>query len=136
MGLFLSLSADICSCNITKPKGEAKYTPNPFFQFPKNKKMETEILDRLEKIEQFTMLGAKQALTMDDAALLTGLSKSTLYKMVCQKKIPYYKSQGGKFTYFERESLNNWMLNVRVATAEETDQTAATYLATGKMGGN
>jgi excisionase family DNA binding protein len=96
--------------------------------------METEILNRLTKIEQFAMIGVKQALTMDDAVLLTGLSKSTLYKMVCQKKIPYYKSQGGKFTYFEKESLNNWMLSVRVATAEETDQTAATYLVTGKMG--
>jgi excisionase family DNA binding protein len=96
--------------------------------------METEILDKLTKIEQFTMLGVKNALTMDDAALLTGLSKSTIYKMVCRKTIPYYKSQGGKLTYFERESLNKWMLNVRVATTEETDQVAATYLATGKMG--
>lgn len=95
--------------------------------------MEQEVLNRLEKIEQAAVLAAKQALTMDDAAQLTGLSKSTLYKMVSQKKIPYYKSQGGKFTYFEREGLNKWMLNVRVATAEETEQTAATYLATGKM---
>jgi len=56
---------------------------------------------------------------MDDAALLTGLSKSTLYKMVCLRRIPYYKSQSGKLIYFDKESLNNWMLNVRVDTVVE-----------------
>jgi len=94
--------------------------------------MENEIISRLQKIEQAAVLGVKQALTMDDAVMLTGLSKSTLYKMVCQKKIPYYKSQGGKFTYFERESLNKWMLYIKIVTSEETEQNIATYFVTEK----
>lgn len=92
--------------------------------------METEILEKLDRIEQTALLGAKQALSMNDASQLTGLSKSTLYKMVCQKKIPYYKSQGGKFTYFDRDELNKWMLNVRIQTKEEIEIEAETYLAT------
>jgi excisionase family DNA binding protein len=44
---------------------------------------------------------------MNDAALLTGLSKGTLYKMVHFGRIPYYKSQGGKMTYFDRADLDN-----------------------------
>lgn len=93
--------------------------------------METEILEQLNRIEQTALLGAKQALTMSDASQLTGLSKSTLYKMVCLKKIPYYKSQGGKFTYFDRNELNKWMLNVRMSTRDEIESEADTYLATG-----
>jgi excisionase family DNA binding protein len=55
-----------------------------------------------QSIKQFTLLGVKQALTMSDAALLTGLSKSHLYKLVCAKQIPYYKSQDGKQYLLDR----------------------------------
>jgi excisionase family DNA binding protein len=94
--------------------------------------MEEKILDELQQIKQFTLIGAKQALTTSDAALLTGLSKSCLYKMVWAKKIPYYKSQGGKLTYFDKEELNGWMLQHRVKTADELETEAITYTVTGK----
>ena len=63
------------------------------------------ILNELQELKKLTLLGAKKALTMSDAALLTGLSKSHIYKMVCAKQIPYYKSQGGKLTYFDNEDI-------------------------------
>jgi len=44
---------------------------------------------------------------MNDAALLMGLSKETLYKMVHYRRIPFYKSKGGKMTYFDRTDLDN-----------------------------
>jgi excisionase family DNA binding protein len=97
--------------------------------------MEHLILKELEKIKQLTLLGAKQALTMDDAANLTGLSKSHIYKLVCAKRIPYYKGEGGKLTYFDKGELNKWLLQHRVKTADELEQEAATYLVTGKRGG-
>ncbi len=88
-----------------------------------------------KKIKEITLLSAKQALTMNDAALLTGLSKSYLYKLVCEKKIPYYKSQGGKMTYFEKSELNDWMLKNRMQTTDEIEQEAMTYVITGKKKG-
>ncbi|GHT06774.1 hypothetical protein AGMMS49525_15400 [Bacteroidia bacterium] len=95
--------------------------------------MEKTILDELQQIKQLTVLGAKQALTMDDAALLTGLSKSHLYKLVCGKKIPYYKSAGGaKRTYFDKGELTAWLLQHRVKTADELETEAATFVVTGK----
>ncbi|MDR1984046.1 MAG: helix-turn-helix domain-containing protein [Prevotellaceae bacterium] len=97
--------------------------------------MEKEVLSELKEIKQLTLLTAKKALTMSDAALLTGLSKSHIYKLVCSKKVPYYKSQGGKLTYFDKSESEAWQLMHRVATKEETEQAAATYLATGKMKG-
>jgi excisionase family DNA binding protein len=97
--------------------------------------MEKEILNELQELKNLTLLGAKQALTMTDASLLTGLSKSHLYKLVCFKKIPHYKSQGGKLTYFNKDEVNSWMLQHRVKTADEVEQAAANYCLTGKKGG-
>ena len=69
-----------------------------------------EVLKELAELKQLTVLGAKQALTMSDTALLTGLSKSHLYKLVCAKKIPYYKSEGGKLTYFDKNEVTAWWI--------------------------
>ncbi|GHT50087.1 hypothetical protein FACS189440_16900 [Bacteroidia bacterium] len=93
-----------------------------------------EVLRALQEIKQLTILGAKQALTMSDASLLTGLSKSHLYKLVCRKAIPYYKSDGGKLTYFDKNEVTAWQLQHRVKTASELETEAANYLVTGKAG--
>jgi excisionase family DNA binding protein len=94
--------------------------------------MEQRILSEIQELKGLTLLGAKQALTMSDAALLTGLSKSHLYKLVCAKKIPYYKSQGGKLTYFDKGELNGWLLQHRIKTVDETETEAANYIVSGK----
>jgi excisionase family DNA binding protein len=91
-----------------------------------------EIKKELQENKVIALLNAKKALTMNDAALLTGHSKSHLYKLVHLKRIPYYKSKGGKITYFDKEELTKWMLNLRVKTAEELETEAANYLVTGK----
>jgi excisionase family DNA binding protein len=94
-----------------------------------------EIKKELQEIKQLTLLGAKNVLTMSDCALLTGLSKSSLYKMVCAKQIPYYKSQGGKLTYFDKSEVEAWQLQHRVKTSAEIDREATSYVVTGKKGG-
>lgn len=48
--------------------------------------MEQDIYEELKSIKQYLLLGAKSALNMDDAALLTGLSKSRLYCLVSKNK--------------------------------------------------
>ena len=94
-----------------------------------------ELKNELEQIKQLSMLGAKKALTMNDTALLTGLSKSHLYKLVCSKKIPYYKSQGGKLTYFDKVEVEAWQLKNRVKTSSELEMEASNYIVTGKRKG-
>jgi excisionase family DNA binding protein len=91
-----------------------------------------DIKTELQEIKHLTLLVAKKALTMSDCALLTGLSKSHLYKLVCYKKIPYYKSEGGKLTYFDKDEVNKWMLQHRVKTADELETEATNYIVTGK----
>jgi excisionase family DNA binding protein len=94
--------------------------------------MEEKFLNELQKLKNLTLLGVKQSLTMNDTALLTGLSKSHLYKLVMNKQIPYYKSSGGKITYFDKDEVTKWMLQNRVATSSEIEAKALNYCVTGK----
>lgn len=55
---------------------------------------------------------------MREAAILTGLSLSHLYKLTSTNGIPCYKPTG-KAIYFNREELEAWMLRGRKATAED-----------------
>ena len=97
--------------------------------------MEEKILNKLQELTILTVLAQKKVLTMNDVSLLTGLSKSHLYKLCCAKKIPYYKGTGGKHSYFERDEINAWMLQNRVKTNDELETAAATYCVTGKRKG-
>jgi len=93
-----------------------------------------EIKHEFQELKNMTLLGVKQALTMTDAALLTGLSKSHLYKLVCSKRIPYYKArEGGKLTYFNKEELTEWMLCHRIKTNDELAAETVNYLVNKKL---
>ena len=94
--------------------------------------MEAKILNELQQLKQLTLLGAKNVLTMSDVALLTGLSKSHLYKCVHRKTIPYYKGTGGKLTFFDKKDVEAFMLKHRVKSVDEIQQEATTYVVTGK----
>lgn len=98
------------------------------------KNMEEKILMRLDAIERYALLGAKQVLTIEDVALLTGLSKSHLYKLTCTRQIPHYKPNS-KQMYFDRAEIEDWMRQNRVNTTSEAEQEAARYVVTGKKGG-
>ncbi len=88
--------------------------------------------DKLNQILVYSLLAAKNVLTLEDVALLTGLSKSHLYKLTCTHQIPYYKPNG-KQIYFDRGEVEAWMKQNRVATQQESDQQAAAYVV--KKGG-
>lgn len=98
-------------------------TPN---QSKKLVKMEQEILNKLEAIERYSLLAAKNVLCFDDVVLLTGLSKSHLYKLTCTHQIPHYKPNG-KHVYFDRVEVEDWMRQNRVATQMEAEQQAIAY---------
>lgn len=85
------------------------------------------IEEQLRRIEQLTLISAKDALTMDDVALYTGLKKSYIYKLVHLRQIPYYKNAGGGKTYFRKQEIEAWMLHQRVSTQEELAAQAAAY---------
>lgn len=88
-----------------------------------------EISKQLDRIERYSMLAAKNVLVLDDVVILTGLSKSHLYKLTCTHQIPHYKPNG-KLIYFDRAEIELWMKQNRVATESEVEQKAATYIST------
>ena len=95
-----------------------------------------EVLEQLQELKQLAVLGAKNVLNMDDVCLLAGFSKSHLYKLVWSKKIPYYKSEGGKMTYFNKQEIENWLMAYRVPTEAELEQKAIAHcVATSKKKG-
>lgn len=85
------------------------------------------ILKELREIKDAALLAAKPILTMDDAAAFMGVTKCNLYKLVSAKRIPHYKSEGGKFTYFKRVELEQWLTAVRVPTNSELEAAAAVH---------
>ena len=105
-------------------------TPKPQIKIEMN-----EVLEQLQELKQLATIGAKNALNMNDVALLTGLSKSHLYKLVCQHKIPHYKSEGGKLTYFNKQEIEGWLLAHRVPTDAEVEQRAVAYCVSNEKGG-
>ena len=86
-----------------------------------------EIIAKLERIEQLTMLGAKEVFNMDDMVAYTGFSKGYIYKLVCRKEIPYYKG-GGKENFFKRDDVNAWLCRNRISSQQEIGATAAAYV--------
>jgi excisionase family DNA binding protein len=80
--------------------------------------MKNEIIDKLNSIQMYVMLQAKKALNLEEACAFTGMSKKTLYNLTSQHKIPYYKPTG-KLLFFDKDELQEWMLQGRMVTEEE-----------------
>lgn len=68
-----------------------------------------DIIDRLDKIRNVTLLSSKDIYTTTEASLFLGVKRSYLYELVRNRKIKHYKSRGGKLTYFRRQDLEEWM---------------------------
>ena len=74
----------------------------------------------------YAILQAKEALNMEEVALLTGLSKRTIYKLVWAQKIPYDKDPIGKMLHFKKSEIEGWLLYHRTPTAAELAEMART----------
>lgn len=85
-----------------------------------------ELREQLDRIEKYSLLAAKNVLCLDDVAILTGLSKSHLYKLTCNHQIPHYKPNG-KQIYFDRKEIEDLMKQNRIATQQEIEQKAINY---------
>lgn len=99
-----------------------------------NKTIDTETL--LLKIESHEhrigimenlLRDAKQVLTLEEAALFMGISKSSLYKMTHRHELPFFRPNG-KLIYFEKAELLKWMRQNRSMSEAETKEAAAQKL--------
>ena len=70
---------------------------------------------------------AKDVMNLEEAALFTGMSKSSLYKLTHRQVIPHYKPNG-KLIYFEKTELLNWMRQNRISSSTEIGEKAQQQL--------
>lgn len=63
----------------------------------------------MNNIKTFYAMETNRFLDMNTVSKYTCLSKSTVYKKVMNKEIPFIKI--GKKTIFDREQIDVWMLN-------------------------
>lgn len=82
------------------------------------------LMETLEAIRKNTLLASKNVLTLEEACLVTGLSKARIYTLTSNKQIPHYKLNGRKL-YFNKAELERWLLSCRVDTTNEADGSAA-----------
>jgi len=54
----------------------------------------------------------QKALSVDEAAEITGLKKNYIYKLVSKKKIPFYKPLGGR-VFFKQDELEAFIFRNR-----------------------
>ena len=93
-----------------------------------------EIINRLERIENLlvgknraSVIEGKKMLTLEEAVKYTGFSKSYMYKLTHQRRIPYYKPNG-KLIMFYLEELEEWLMQNRIITMEEIKRKASEYV--------
>lgn len=89
--------------------------------------MTQEELDQVaEAIGQKVAICHKEVLTLEEAALYTGMEKSYLYKLTASQAIPHYKPTGKK-CYFRRHELEQWLTSNPIATSADLNGAALAY---------
>lgn len=88
-----------------------------------------ELLERLKRIEMFTLIGAKDVFTVKEAAIYLGVSADRVYHLVSAKEIPCYK-KNAKSVYFKKSELEDWMLQNRQMSNDEAEAIAERYCLT------
>ena len=69
--------------------------------------------ERIQRMEEALMniesmlLGNKKVLSLDEGCMLTGYSKSYMYKLTSSESIPHYKR--GKKVFFDKDENEDWL---------------------------
>lgn len=75
-----------------------------------------DIAARLDNLERRAAL-AKNVLTIDEVAMLTGYTVKYLRLIIAQHQLPYYRR--GNRLYFCRTEVENWMMAKRIPSNDE-----------------
>ena len=88
--------------------------------------MEEEILKEIKEIKRTLLIYTKEALTTEEVALFTGLSKDRIWHLANSGELPYYKSK--KRLFFKKSEIEGWMLRNRIAPDNEIEEQAVGYI--------
>ena len=85
------------------------------------------VFDKLTAIESLLVATQPKPLTLKEAAEFLDFSRSYLYRLTSQGRVPCYKPEG-KRVYFDRAELVNWLKRNRIRPQEEIEGKAASYI--------
>lgn len=71
-------------------------------------------------------VNSKEVLTAREACRYMGVTYGYLGKLTMRRAVPFSKPMG-KYRFFRRADLEEWLMSNRVATGEELDAQAAAY---------
>lgn len=77
------------------------------------------ILEKLDKIESLLKLQTDEPLTIERTSEFLGIKKSTIYQLVFERKIPFYKPN--KRLFFSKNDLMQWALGNKIKSVQELE---------------
>ena len=84
------------------------------------------VFDKLTAIESLLVATQPKPLTLKEAAEFLDFSRSYLYRLTSQGRVPCYKPEG-KRVYFDRAELVDWLKRNRIRPQEEIEEKASSY---------
>lgn len=81
------------------------------------------ILEKLDRLEKLIEHSTKEILNVEELINYTGFARSYIYKLVHKNIIPYYKPNG-KYLFFKKSDIDEWLLSNRSISNSELKQKA------------
>lgn len=86
------------------------------------RKSVNELKREMEQVKN-VVYAAKEILTLEEAAMFMGVTRSMLYKLTHRQEIPFYKPNN-KMVYFEKSELVKWLRRNPVASQLQISEEA------------
>lgn len=91
--------------------------------------IDPEIKEQLDRIEQYSLIAAKNVLNINEAAIILGMTVRGVRENVRNRIIPCYKPNVNRL-YFKKSELEEWMTQNRRKSMAELKSEAAAYCFT------
>lgn len=91
--------------------------------------IEPEIKEQLDRIEQYSLIAAKNVLNIQEAAIILGMTVEGVRMNVRNHILPCYKPNVNRL-YFKKSELEDWMMQNRSKSMAEIESEATAYCAT------
>lgn len=91
--------------------------------------IDPEIKEQLDRIEQYSLIAAKNVLNIKEAAIILGMTVQGVRENVRKHILPFYKPNIN-LLYFKKSELEDWMMQNRSKSMAEIESEAAAYCVT------
>lgn len=91
--------------------------------------IDPQIKEQLDRIEQYSLIAAKNVLNIQEAAIILGMTVEGVRYNVRNNILPCYKPNVNRL-YFKKSELEDWMMQNRSKSMKEIESEAAAYCTT------